>query len=297
MAAQSSKLDRLVQYIEEYAPTDGIHPCLVKDFGVIRMSATHAKAHTCYEPILLVVGQGEKYCYVGEEKYNYSAGHILTMFLPMPVQTEIVHATPDKPFLAAGLRMDLGRLADILLRMERVDGDAIDSAAGSQSGVFSAPLDRALLDAILRLFEAAANPTDAAILGELIVDEIYYRLLRDEQRGDLRTLLQQRGQLQRISKAVSHIHANLDKPVSVENLADMVHMSRTTFHENFKAVMHVSPLQYAKSMKLHRAQTLIQEGRSAGEAGYAVGYNSPAQFSREYKRHFGYAPSATTAMV
>jgi AraC-like DNA-binding protein len=92
---------------------------------------------------------------------------------------------------------------------------------------------------------------------------------------------------------VEYIHQNLDKPVSVEQLADMVHMSRTSFYENFKEVMHLSPLQYAKSVKLDKAQSLIKEGRKANEAGYLVGYNSPAQFSREYKRHFGYAPSAT----
>ena len=96
-----------------------------------------------------------------------------------------------------------------------------------------------------------------------------------------------------ISKAVEHIHRNVDKPVSVDELAKMVHMSRPTFYENFRAVMHISPLQYAKSVKLGRAQALIQEGKKANEAGYLVGYNSPSQFSREYKRHFGYAPSAT----
>jgi AraC-like DNA-binding protein len=131
------------------------------------------------------------------------------------------------------------------------------------------------------------------MLGDSIVDEIYYRLLSDERGGELRFLLQQRGQIQLIAKAVEHIHQNLDKPVSVDELAKMVHMSRPTSYENFRAVMHISPLQYAKSMKLCRAQALIKEGKKANEAGYLVGYNSPSQFSREYKRHFGYAPSAT----
>jgi len=125
------------------------------------------------------------------------------------------------------------------------------------------------------------------------VDEVCYRILCDERGGELRMLLQQRGQIQRISKAVEHIHRNVDKPVSVDELANMVHMSRPTFYENFRAVMHISPLQYTKSIKLDRAQALIREGKNASEAGYLVGYNSPSQFSREYKRHFGFAPSAT----
>jgi AraC-like DNA-binding protein len=125
------------------------------------------------------------------------------------------------------------------------------------------------------------------------MDEIYYRVLCGERGGDLRILLQQRGEIHRISKAVDYIHQNLDKPVSVADLAGMVYMSKTRFYEAFKAVMHSSPLQYAKSVKLHQAQVLIREGRKAKEAGYLVGYNSPAQFSREYKRRFGFAPSAT----
>jgi AraC-like DNA-binding protein len=150
-----------------------------------------------------------------------------------------------------------------------------------------------LLDPVIRLFESLDNPTDAAVLGEMIIDEIYYRILCDERGGDLRTFLQQRGQIQRVAKAVQYIHQNIEEPVSVENLAELVHMSRTTFYENFRSVMHVSPLQYAKSVKLVKAQTLLKEGKNASEAGYLVGYNSPAQFSREYKRHFGFVPSAT----
>jgi transcriptional regulator GlxA family with amidase domain len=105
--------------------------------------------------------------------------------------------------------------------------------------------------------------------------------------------LAQRGEIQRISKAVNHIHKNLDQPISVQGLAEMVHMGQTSFYENFKKVMHMSPLKYAKSVKLDRAQMLIREGKKANEAAYLVGYNSPAQFSREYTRHFGFAPSAT----
>lgn len=297
MTYQIDKFERLVSLMEQHAPEEGIHETGIADFGTIRMSAPHAKMRTFYEPVLLIVGQGKKYCYVGDQKYDYSVGKMLVMFLPMPVQTEIIEATPDKPFLAAGMKIDLGRLADVLLRIERVDGPTAKPVSSNPSGIFSAPLTDDLLDPVIRLFESLATPRDAAVLGELIVDEIYYRILCVERGGDLRTLLQQRGQIQRISRAVDHIHQNIDKPVSVENLAAMVHMSRTTFHENFRAVMHVSPLQYAKSVKLYQAQSFIREGKNANEAGYMVGYNSPAQFSREYKRHFGYVPSATLVAV
>ena len=143
------------------------------------------------------------------------------------------------------------------------------------------------------MLESLSDLLDAAFLRDAIVDEIYFRMLTGERGGELHYLLQQRGEIQRISKAVEYIHQNLDQPVSVEKLAEMVHMGQTSFFENFRKVMHVSPLQYAKSVKLSEAQKLIKEGKKANEAGYMVGYNSPAQFSREYKRHFGFVPSAT----
>jgi AraC-like DNA-binding protein len=101
--------------------------------------------------------------------------------------------------------------------------------------------------------------------------------------------------VQQISRAVDHIHTHLDWVVSVDELADMVNMSKSGFRQTFKEAMHMPPLQYAKAIQLNRAQTLTREGKNASEAGYLVGYNIPAQFSREYKRHFGYAPSATIA--
>jgi AraC-like DNA-binding protein len=207
---------------------------------------------------------------------------------------EFVEASPEKPLLAAGVLIDLDRLADVLLKIERVEGVASSTQAPDPSGVFELPLTDHLLHPMIRLLESVEHPTDAAILGESIVDEIYYRLLSGERGSELRVLLQQRGHVQRISKAVEHIHQNVDKPVSVGQLAEMVHMSRTSFYESFRDVMHLSPLQYAKSVKLDRAQSLIRAGSNATEAGYQVGYSSPAQFSREYKRHFGYSPSATS---
>ncbi|MBV7331177.1 AraC family transcriptional regulator [Chloroflexi bacterium TSY] len=295
MTVQTDKLEKLVTLLAQHTPHEGVGKTGLDNLGTFKASTTQVRSPDYYEPAIVIVGQGKKRCYVGNKTYEYGGGDYLMLFLPMPLQVEIIEATPGKPFLAAGVRMDLGRLADVLLKIERVEGATTKPAATDPSGIFSAPLNDHLLDPTIRLIESLANPTDAAILGELIVDEIYYRILCDERGGDLRTFLQQRGQIQRISKAVQYIEQHLAEPVSVEELAEMVHMSRTSFHENFREVMHVSPLQYAKSMKLYRAQRLIREGKNASEAGYMVGYNSPAQFSREYKRHFGFAPSATVA--
>ncbi len=213
------------------------------------------------------------------------------------MQTEIIGASSENPFLAAVIALNLERLSDLLLKIERADGFPTQPMTKEMSGIFSIPLTDELVHPVLRLFDALESVRDTVVLSELIFDEIHYRLLCHEHGAVLRTLLQRRGRIQRITRAVDYIHQNLDQPVSVEALAEMVHMSRATFYEHFKTVMHVSPLQYAKSMKLFQAHKFIREGKNASEAGYLVGYNSPAQFSREYKRHFGYSPSATVTAV
>ena len=293
MTHQIEKLRKLADLVEQHAPQEGVNLTSFPDFAAFKVSATQARSPAIDVPALVIVAQGRKNCYVGDRVFDYSAGNALIMFYPMAVEVEFVEASPDKPFLAACVAVDLGRLADVLLRIERIDGGVAKARSPDPSAVFSAPLNDDLLDPVIRLLESLADPTDAAILGELIVDEITYRILRGERGRELRTLLQQRGQIQRISKAVEYIHQNVDKPVSVEQLAEMVLMSRTRFCSAFRDVMHLSPLQYAKSVKLDRAHTLIKQGKKACEAGYLVGYNCPSQFSREYKRHFGYAPSAT----
>jgi AraC-like DNA-binding protein len=293
MAYQTHKFEKLVSLVEQHSPQEGPNYTSLEGIGTYRLSSTQGRTPIVDLSAIWMVVQGKKVCYVGDRKYDYSPGNVVVMFYPMAVEFEIVEASPEVPFLIAGAGIDLGRMAEVLLRLDRVDGAAARPVSIDPSGIFSIPLTDNLLDPFIRLFESLTNPRDAAMLGDAIVDEMYYRLLCDERGGELRFLLQQRGQIQLISKAVEHIHQNVDKPVSVDELAKMVHMSRPTFYENFRAVMHSSPLQYAKSVKLVKAQALIQEGKKANEAGYLVGYNSPSQFSREYKRHFGFAPSAT----
>jgi AraC-like DNA-binding protein len=244
-------------------------------------------------PAFWFVGQGKKFSYSGGKRYAYTPGKALIMFYPMAVETEIVEASPEKPFMAAGLVLHMTRMLEVLQRIERIEGASQKTSSAKPSAILSVELTDELIDPFLRLFQSLRNPTDAAILTDGILDEVYYRLLTGEKGMELRYLLRQRGEILRISRAIEYLHQHIDEPVSVEKLAELVHMAQPTFYENFRSVMHTSPLKYAKSIKLSHAQQLIRQGKKANEAGYLVGYSSPAQFSREYKRHFGYAPSMT----
>jgi AraC-like DNA-binding protein len=293
MNYKQENFKKFIDLVDQQSSQEGVNLTTLENVGTFKASTTQDRQPFVDPPAAWVIGQGEKICHVGNRKYEYHAGKAVVMLYPMAVEYEISAASPEKPFLVAGVVIDMGRIADVLLRIDRLEGGAPKPVVGDPSGIFEIPLNDNLLNPFIRLFETLSNPREAGFLGEAIIDEIYFRLLSDARGGELRHLLQQRGEIQRISKAVEHIHQNIDQPVSVESLAEMVHMGQTSFYENFKKVMHMSPLKYAKSIKLDQAQILIREGKKANEAGFLVGYNSPAQFSREYKRHFGFAPSAT----
>jgi AraC-like DNA-binding protein len=295
MAIQQAKMDEFIQLLARHTPDEGINTTILDNVGLWRRSHPMERTPVLYEPAILMMGQGVKVCCIGDEVYQYYPGKYLILFLPMPLEVTLPDVSPEHPALMAGFRLNLSRLASVSLRLDNVDNAPVHWSQDDDNptGIYTAPITSNLLDAATRMLRTLSDPVEAAMLGDVILDEIYYRILREDRNGTLRIVLQRQAQIQQIARAVDHIHQCMDQTISVEALAEMVNMSATTFYRHFKEVMHLPPLQYAKSIKLHRAQALIREGKRANEAGYMVGYNSPAQFSREYKRQFGYAPSAT----
>lgn len=295
MAMHEAKMDEFVRLLAQHTPEEEVNRTVLENVGLWRKSQPMERTPILYEPAILMMGQGVKMAYIGDEVYRYHPGKYLIVFLPMPLEITVTDVSPEHPALMVGFKLNLSRLASVSLRLDAVDAAPVHRSHNDDpSGIYTSCMDAGLLDAAVRMLRVLADPVEAAMLGEALLDEIYYRILREDRNGALRTVLQRQAQIQQIARAVDYIHQSVDQTISVEALAEMVNMSTTTFHRHFKEVMHLPPLQYAKSIKLHRAQALIRQGKRANEAGYLVGYNSPAQFSREYKRQFGYAPSSTS---
>lgn len=288
------KMATFLSLLERFTPNPGVNETNIPHLFTFQETSPHNRCASVYEPALIILGQGKKHCYVDGQKYNYSVGQYLTLFLPMPIEAEVIEASPEKPLLMVAIKLDLVRIANLLLKIDRLPQP---TKAQSSSVIFAKPMTNELLDPVIRLLRTLDSPIEQAVLSDLILEEIYFRLICQDHLGQLQELLQHHGQIHPISKVVNYIHKHLDEVVSVKELAEMVNMSTSGFRKTFREVMHMPPLQYAKSIKLNQAQTLLREGKNANEAGYLVGYNSPAQFSREYKRYFGYAPSATVHMT
>lgn len=293
MGNRKEQMAELIELLEKNTPKEGICETNIDSLITFRGSEPHHRVPQVFDPGIIFAIQGKKNIYLEGKRYSYNSGNFLTLFAPLPVECEALEATPEKPILGAGIYFNQNRLANLMLKIDAIEQPKIKTNKINPSALFIAPLDENMLDALERLLRTLNSPTEASILGETIIDEIYFRVLINEQRSGLIYLLQQRGQIKQISKAVEYVHQNLDKILSVEDLASIVNMSASGFSKKFKEVMHLSPLQYAKSIKLSKAKNYIMEGKSVSEASFMVGYNSPAQFSREYKRYFGVVPSAT----
>ncbi len=288
--------DKMIEYInllDKYTSEDGVFTTSIDNLFLYRGSKPHRCTPEVYGAGIALGAQGKKHVYLNSNRYNYHSGNFMTLFVPFPLECEVIEASLEKPLLGAGLYFDQSRLSKILVKIEQEEPTLIQPEVTKASAIFSARINENLLDAFIRLLKTLDKPGEGKILGELIIDEIYFRILSEEQGGSLLYYLKHNGQIHQIYKVVEYVHQNLDKPLLVDDLASIIHMSSSDFYKKFKEVMHLSPLQYAKSIKLNKARAYLMEGKSVSETSYMVGYNSPAQFSREYKRHFGVVPSAT----
>jgi len=268
-------------------PTEGRTRSLLDGVDLMRSDRPIARTAVLYEPSIVIVCQGRKRGYLGDQVYLYDAQHYLVLAVPLPLFAE-TQASVEEPLLAVGIRLDLAAVAELVVKLGEVDGLPLDPP----KGVASTPLDEGMANATLRLLEALACPLDARILAPDIVREIYYRVLVGAQGGAIRAALAHHGHFGRISRALKRIHSDFSKELSVTGLASDAGMSVPAFHSHFKTITQSSPIQYIKSIRLHEARLMmIRDNVTAAAAAARVGYESPSQFSREFKRLFGRSPT------
>jgi AraC-like DNA-binding protein len=273
---------------------EGIHPTALEGVQFMRASHPIRRMQVLYEPGIFIVGQGRKRGYLGDRVFTYDAHNYLVLSVPLPFECE-TEASPEQPMLGVSIRVDLAVLGELLMKMDGAHGAPTPAVP---QGIYSTELDLRLSETTVRLLECLADPAETRILGPQIVREITYRVLCGEQGGALRAAAVLHSRFGQVSRTVQRIHAEYARDLTVEELADTAGMSASAFHQNFKAVTSTSPLQYLKTIRLHKARMLmVHEGLRAGIAAERVGYESSSQFSREFKRLFGSSPLEETTRV
>ena len=285
---------RMIELLAALTTGEGIHPPLLEGVQLMRMERYVPPVPVLYEPSIVVIAQGRKRGYVGGRVYTYDPYNYLVLTVPLPFECE-TEASPSQPLLGVSIRADLSVLSELMMNM---DAPAFPASAPEPLGICSTPLNKPLSEAVTRLLEHLTNPETARILGPQTVREITYHVLCGEQGNALRAALTLNSQFSQMSRALRRIHSEYTQTLDINTLAKDANMSLSVFHRRFKELTSTPPLQYIKTVRLHQARMLMaREGASAGEAAYQVGYESPSQFSREFKRLFTKTPSEEAAQV
>ncbi len=289
-AAELPNLDQqqaeLAELVSRLAPGEGFHQSAIPSLLVIRANSPSVPTPSLYDPSLCIVVQGRKRAMLGDEVYYYDALNYLTVSVTLPAIGHVLEATPEKPYLCLRLELDARMIGELLLQVGR---SAVPPT--TDRGLYVARTSPQLLDAVLRVTRLLEQPRDAAILAPLVLREIHYRVLTGELGHRLRELCVVDSQVNRIARAIDLLRKRFTESLRIEDLAAAAHMSESSLHHRFKAVTAMSPMQFQKQLRLHEARRLmLTEGLEAAAAAHRVGYESPSQFSREYRRLFGAPP-------
>jgi AraC-like DNA-binding protein len=247
------------------------------------------------EPLLVVMAQGGKRLLLGDRVYEYRSGQCLVVTANLPVTGHYIDTDEKNPSLALALVLRPAAIAALLLqtpagRRSHAPSDASAMATGDASAT--------LLDAVVRMLRLLDQPDDATVLAPLIEQEILWRFLTGPQGDTMRQIGLADSDLTHVSRAIGWMRDNYAEPVRIDDLASLSGMSASAFHRHFRAVTAMSPLQFQKRIRLQQARSLlVAHPRDVAGIGHQVGYDSPSQFTREYRRLFGAPPGQDAARL
>jgi AraC-like DNA-binding protein len=281
-------LNAVRRYAEAHADTAGLAQTPIPGLTTVRATAPSGLVHAISRPLVCLVLQGSKHVTTGAQDFAFAAGDSLLITADVPTVNQITRASIAAPYLSLVLELDPAVIADLAVQMRAV-------LVADPSTVRIEPTDTEVTDAALRLMRLLDRPASVPVLHAQLVRELHYWLLTGRHGAAIQRLGWLDGHAQRVARAVAVLRAEFARPVPVERLAAVAGMSPSSFHQHFRAVTSLSPLQFQKQLRLIEARRLmLSEGVTASSAAFAVGYESVPQFTREYGRMFGLPPVRDT---
>ncbi|MGV1761682.1 AraC family transcriptional regulator [Rhizobium sp. A22-96] len=286
-------LTKISETMARHVSKDGFHATPIERMTLARSSTVTMPMPNVYRPQLCLVAQGQKEVMLGDCVFRYSPGRYGIVTYDLPVTGQVVEASPDKPYLCLFLNFDPVMLGQLALHVP-----APPSAPSRPIGKTVSDADATLLDAAMRLLLLLDDPSALPVLGPLIEQEILYRLLVGPHGARMRQITASQGSVAQVGRAIAWIGQKFRERLSIERLAAEVGMSPSSLHEHFRAVTAMTPLQFQKQLRLQDARSLmLVEDIDVTTAAFRVGYESPSQFTREYRRHFGEPPARDIARL
>lgn len=279
--------ERFRDAVSRHVPQDGSFDCAIPGVKLIRSSTPTMPMPVVYEPTVCFVAQGRKQTSLGAMVFYYDAASYLVASVGLPVMGSVVEASASYPYLCIQLDLDTVQLGELALQHPPSRG-----AGPATAGLAVCKMSVGLLDAATRLVELLDAPQDIEAIAPLVTREIFYRLLSGPAGETISAMTRADSRQGQIARAILWIRGNFNGPCRIDELANLAGMSRSVFHEHFKAVTAMTPLEFRTQLRMQEARRLmIGGGLDAANAGHAVGYDSPSQFSRDYSRLFGCPPA------
>lgn len=281
-----SALDGLVKTIERHGKMNDSVGTAVNELHLSCFAKPTELTSLVYEPCLCIIAQGSKEVILAGESYRLDPAQFLLVSVDLPVDARVLEANVEQPYVGVRISLDSKVVGELL-----ADGTGISVSGPSERGLAVTAVDTKLLDAVVRLVDLLDSPQDIKPLAPLVLREITHRVLSGPQGLRLRQMALAGAPAHRIAQAIRWLKDHFAETLRIETLAEQVGLSASSFHLHFKNVTSMTPLQYQKRMRLQEARSLmIGEKLDAAEAAFRVGYESPSQFSREYRRMFGAPP-------
>jgi AraC-like DNA-binding protein len=278
-------LDELSALIEAHAGADS-SPRWIPNLLLGARSEPTQPCQIVVEPLFSLVAQGAKRIEVGSQAFDYRAGQFLVVSVDLPADAWVVEATPGHPYLGCGLMLRPEAIASLLLESggPRISGD-------EQPGIGVSDLTGDLVDSVVRLLRLLDRPSDVAVLAPAMEREILWRLINGPQGAMVRQIGLADSRMSQVGRAVRWLRTHFAETVRIEELAEIARMSVTSLHRHFRLITSLTPIQYQKQLRLQAARARLMAMREdVAEVGFAVGYDSPSHFSRDYRRMFGKPP-------
>jgi len=279
--------DELAKLIERHSGQDGVFETAIPSFFIVRLSKMIDPVCRVYKPSLCFIAQGLKEVLLAKELFKYGPTDYLIASMNLPVIGHVIKASCDAPYLSLKLEFTQNQIFEVL----KETNIQITAQKNTTRAMFVGHIEVSILDAILRLARLLDNPTDIPFLAPIYTKEILYRLLQGQHRVALAQIAMEGSITYRIRETIDQIINNFDKPLRIEELAEIASMGISTFHKQFKEITAMSPIQFQKHLRLQEAQRLLlSESTDAADVAFRVGYESASQFTREYSRMFGFPP-------
>jgi AraC-like DNA-binding protein len=283
----SALANALTRYIDAHGGGEGVFATAIDGLVLMRKFDSFLPSHAIYRPCLCVVVQGAKQVTLGDESLDYDELQCLIISIDLPAVGRVTRASAAQPYLAIALEFDVQVMREV---MEELDSPPQPND-GVGAAIFVDTMVPPLTDCMLRLMRLLETPQAIPVLYPAIMREICFWLLTGANGGEVCKLALPNSHTRRIADAIRLLRDNFARPVRVEELAAAARMSVSSFHQHFKTLTSMTPLQYQKQLRLLEARRLMTaDGANVSAAAYRVGYESASQFSREYSRMFGAAP-------